>query len=130
MSYTLGKTFIVPGKSHALTGAMQYFTVACATADFDFTSETAAAQANALLLLEVLKTRGQAVITNIAVNGANSELKFTLEQANVWGEPGQKQISARDLNAEAVAAIKAALTSIKKADKSAVTFTVTVESAF
>jgi hypothetical protein len=95
MDYGFGKTFKLEDKFHALNGAIQHFEVEFKEVELD--------QANLLRALEVLRTYGgQPIIT--AVEG--KVLKFTLEQANVYGDPRVKQVSEKDFVAEAEAMIK------------------------
>jgi hypothetical protein len=99
MDYGFGKTYEVPAKAHHLNGAIQFYTL---TAGVDLVAaedasvkEVAEAQANLLRVLEVLRTfGGQPVITKVE----GSVLKFTLEQANVYGKGGlgvDQQVSAK-----------------------------------
>ena len=96
------KKFGLPGAFTAMNGAIQYFELtakvaleAAAPADpehptVEEAKAIAAAQANYLRVLEVLRSRGaQPVITY--VNGET--LGFTLEQTWVYGERGPMQVS-------------------------------------
>ena len=79
----LGKTYTIPAKFTALNGTIQYYKL---TAGVDLVAEgegAAAAQANLLRVLEVLRTYGgQPVITK----AEGKVVEFTLEQANVYGK--------------------------------------------
>ena len=140
MDYGFGKTYTLPGKFTALNGCVQYYTLVFAnvalTSDKVITDESseadklevATAQANLLRALEVLRSYGaQPVIT--AVEGKT--LKFTLEQANVYGDAAKKQPSAKDLLADAKAQIEALFAGVLAVD-GATSFacTATVEEAF
>lgn len=103
--YSFGKTYRLKDGYTALNGCVQYYTV-----EFNSVAITApepvegeenyetklaaykAAQANFLRALEVLRTYGgQPIVTQ-----ANEKiLKFTLEQANVYGKNVPQQVSAK-----------------------------------
>jgi hypothetical protein len=111
MDYGFGKTYEIPAKAHHLNGAIQFFTLTAgvdlAAAEGASVKEVAEAQANLLRVLEVLRTYGgQPVITKVE----GKVLKFTLEQANVYGKGGlgvDQQVSAKgDLVAAAKAKIE------------------------
>lgn len=132
MDYTLGKTYTLPNKFTALNGCIQYFKVefdnVSLTSDKEITdasseddkAEVAAAQANLLRALELLRTLGgQPVITNVA----NKVLEFTLEQANAIGKSGPIQVSAHDLIEDAKTAITNLFKEVKAVD-GATAFTV------
>ena len=82
----LGKTYTIPAKFTALNGTIQYYKL---TAGVDLVAEgegAAAAQANLLRVLEVLRTYGgQPVITK----AEGKVVEFTLEQANVYGKDAE-----------------------------------------
>lgn len=86
MDYGFGKTYTIPAKFTALNGTIQYYKL---TAGVDLVAEgdgAAAAQANLLRVLEVLRTYGgQPVITK----AEGKVVEFTLEQANVYGKDAE-----------------------------------------
>lgn len=136
MDYGFGKTYTLPGKFTALNGCVQYYTVEFtnvvvdeADSTLDTAEKKAAAKANFLRALEVLRTYGgQPIITSVT----GKTIKFTLEQANVYGDASKVQPSAKDLKADAEAKIKALFAGLKAVD-GATDFTVktaTVEAAF
>lgn len=103
MTYGFGKTYTIPAKFTALNGCIQYYKLTAKvalTSEKEITDESsledkmevAAAQANFLRVLEVLRTYGgQPVITK-----ANDKVvEFTLEQANVFGKTGHMQVSEK-----------------------------------
>ena len=136
MDYGFGKTYTLPGKFTALNGCVQYYTVVFTnvTIDKDHTSvssdpvKAAQAQANLLRALEVLRTYGgQPIITSVD----NKTLKFTLEQANVYGDASKVQPSAKDNIEDAKAKIEALFANLKAVDGStSFACTATVEEAF
>lgn len=136
MDYGFGKTYTLPGKFTALNGCVQYYTVEFtnvvvdeADSTLDTAEKKAAARANFLRALEVLRTYGgQPIITSVT----NKTIKFTLEQANVYGDASKVQPSAKDLVNDAQDKIKALFNGLKAVD-GATDFTVktaTVEAAF
>lgn len=136
MDYGFGKTYTLPGKFTALNGCVQYYTVEFtnvvvdeADSTLDTAEKKSAARANFLRALEVLRTYGgQPIITSVT----NKTIKFTLEQANVYGDASKVQPSAKDLVNNAQDKIKALFNGLKAVD-GATDFTVktaTVEAAF
>lgn len=121
MDYGFGKTYTIPAKFTALNGTIQYYKL---TAGVDLVYEAADetavelkkaadAQANLLRVLEVLRTYGgQPVITK----AEGKVLEFTLEQANVYGKPGQMQVSEKDMIDDAVERITAIFGEAKAVD--------------
>lgn len=121
MDYGFGKTYTIPAKFTALNGTIQYYKL---TAGVDLVyvaadeteaelKKAADAQANLLRVLEVLRTYGgQPVITK----AEGKVLEFTLEQANVYGKPGQMQVSEKDMIADAVERITAIFGEAKAVD--------------
>ena len=135
MDYGFGKTYTLPGKFSALNGCVQYYTVVFTnvTIDKDHASMNtealkAEAQANLLRALEVLRTYGgQPIITSVD----NKTLKFTLEQANVYGDASKVQPSAKDNIEDAKAKIEALFANLKAVDGStSFACTATVEEAY
>lgn len=135
MDYGFGKTYTLPGKFTALNGCVQYYTVVFTnvTIDKDHSSMNtealkAEAQANLLRALEVLRTYGgQPIITSVD----NKTLKFTLEQANVYGDASKVQPSAKDNIEDAKAQIEALFANLKAVDGStSFACTATVEEAY
>lgn len=136
MDYGFGKTYTLPGKFTALNGCVQYYTVEFtnvvvdeADSTLDTAETKAAAKANFLRALEVLRTYGgQPIITSVT----NKTIKFTLEQANVYGDASKVQPSAKDLIEDAKAKIKALFAGLKAVDGNTdfAVKTVTVEAAF
>lgn len=135
MDYGFGKTYTLPGKFTALNGCVQYYTVVFTNVviDKDHSSMNtdalkAQAQANLLRALEVLRTYGgQPIITSVD----NKTLKFTLEQANVYGDASKVQPSAKDNIEDAKAKIEALFANLKAVDGStSFACTATVEEAF
>lgn len=135
MDYGFGKTYTLPGKFSALNGCVQYYTVVFTnvTIDKDHSSMNtealkAEAQANLLRALEVLRTYGgQPIITSVD----NKTLKFTLEQANVYGDASKVQPSAKDNIEDAKAQIEALFANLKAVDGStSFACTATVEEAY
>ena len=140
MDYGFGKTYTLPGKFTALNGCVQYYTLVftnvALTSDKVITDESseadklevATAQANLLRALEVLRSYGaQPVITAVE----EKTLKFTLEQANVYGDAAKKQPSAKDLLVDAKAQIEALFAGVMAVDgKTSFACTATVEEAF
>lgn len=135
MDYGFGKTYTLPNKFTALNGCAQYYTVDFTYVIIDKTqpsldtdAKKAEAEANLLRVLEVLRTYGgQPIITTVD----NKTLKFTLEQANVYGDASKKQPSAKDLLAEAEAQIEALFANLKAVDGStSLVCTATVKAVF
>ncbi len=135
MNYGFGKTYTLPNKFTALNGCAQYYTVVFTNVIIDKTQSSldtdakkAEAEANLLRVLEVLRTYGgQPIITTVD----NKTLKFTLEQANVYGDASKKQPSAKDLLADAKAQIEALFANLKAVDGStSLACTATVEAVF
>lgn len=135
MDYGFGKTYTLPNKFTALNGCVQYYTVVFTNVVVDETqsslsteADKAAARANFLRALEVLRTYGgQPIITSVD----NKTIKFTLEQANVYGDTSKVQPSAKDLLADAKAKIEALFANLKAVDGStSFACTATVEAAF
>lgn len=135
MDYGFGKTYTLPNKFTALNGCAQYYTVVFTNVIIDKTQSSldtdakkAEAEANLLRVLEVLRTYGgQPIITTVN----NNTLKFTLEQANVYGDASKKQPSAKNLLANAKAQIEALFANLKAVDDStSLTCTATVEAVF
>lgn len=136
MDYGFGKTYTLPGKFTALNGCVQYYTVEFTNVVVDENDSSAnteklkaAARANFLRALEVLRTYGgQPIITSVS----GKTIKFTLEQANVYGDASKVQPSAKDLIEDAKAKIKALFTDLKAVDgvTDFAVKTVTVEATF
>lgn len=136
MDYGFGKTYTLPGKFTALNGCVQYYTVEFTNVvvdEADVSATTvelkAAAKANFLRALEVLRTYGgQPIVTSVS----GKIIKFTLEQANVYGDASKVQPSAKDLIEDAKAKIKALFAGLKAVDGNTdfAVKTVTVEAAF
>ena len=135
MDYGFGKTYTLPNKFTALNGCAQYYTVVFTDVIIDKTQSSldtdakkAEAEANLLRVLEVLRTYGgQPIITTVE----NNTLKFTLEQANVYGNASKKQPSAKNLLADATAQIVALFANLKAVDGStSLACTATVEAVF
>lgn len=135
MDYGFGKTYTLPNKFTALNGCVQYYTVVFTNVVVDETqsslstdADKAAARANFLRALEVLRTYGgQPIITSVD----NKTIKFTLEQANVYGDASKVQPSAKDLLADAKAKIEALFANLKAVDGfTSFACTATVEAAF
>lgn len=135
MDYGFGKTYTLPNKFTALNGCVQYYTVVFTNVVVDKTqsaldtdAKKAEAEANLLRALEVLRTYGgQPIIT--VVN--NNTIKFTLEQANVYGDASKTQPSAKNLLTDAEAQIKALFANLKAVDGlTSFACTVTVEEVF
>lgn len=133
MDYGFGKTYTLPNKFTALNGCAQYYTVVFTNVIIDktqFSLDTDAkkAEANLLRVLEVLRTYGgQPIITTVD----NKTLKFTLEQANVYGDASKKQPSAKDLLTDAEDQIEALFANLKAVDGStSLACTATVEAVF
>lgn len=135
MDYGFGKTYTLPGKFTALNGCVQYYTVVFTnvTIDKDHSSMNtealkAEAQANLLRALEVLRTYGgQPIITSVD----DKTLKFTLEQANVYGDASTVQPSAKDNIEDAEAQIEALFVNLKAVDGStSFACTATVKEAY
>lgn len=135
MDYGFGKTYTLPNKFTALNGCAQYYTVVFTNVIIDKTQSSldtdakkAKAEANLLRVLEVLRTYGgQPIITTVD----DKTLKFTLEQANVYGDASKKQPSAKNLLQDAKVQIEALFANLKTVDGST-TFTcnATVEAVF
>lgn len=135
MDYGFGKTYTLPNKFTALNGCVQYYTVVFTNVVVDKTQSTldtdakkAEAEANLLRALEVLRTYGgQPIITVVD----NNTIKFTLEQANVYGDASKTQPSAKNLLTDAEAQIKALFANLKAVDGStSFACTATVEEVF
>lgn len=135
MDYGFGKTYTLPNKFTALNGCVQYYTVVFTNVVVDKTqsaldtdAKKAEAEANLLRALEVLRTYGgQPIIT--VVN--NKTIKFTLEQANVYGNASKTQPSAKNLLADAKTQIEALFANLKAVDGStSFTCAATVEEVF
>lgn len=135
MDYGFGKTYTLPNKFTALNGCAQYYTVVFTDVIIDKTQSSlntdakkAEAEANLLRVLEVLRTYGgQPIITTVD----NNTLKFTLEQANVYGNASKKQPSAKNLLEDAKAQIVALFANLKAVDGStSLACTATVEAVF
>lgn len=135
MDYGFGKTYTLPNKFTALNGCAQYYTVIFTNVIIDKTQSSldtdakkAEAEANLLRVLEVLRTYGgQPIITTVD----NKTLKFTLEQANVYGDASKKQPSAKDLLTDAAAQIKELFANLKAVDGStSLACTATVKAVF
>lgn len=135
MDYGFGKTYTLPNKFTALNGCVQYYEVVFTNVVVDETqsslstdADKAAARANFLRVLEVLRTYGgQPIITSVD----NKTIKFTLEQANVYGDASKVQPSAKNLLDDAQAKIKALFANLKTVDGSTLfDCTVTVKAAF
>lgn len=135
MDYGFGKTYTLPNKFTALNGCAQYYTVNFTDVIIDKTESSlntdakkAEAEANLLRVLEVLRTYGgQPIITTVN----NKTLKFTLEQANVYGDASKKQPSAKNLLEDATAQIVALFANLKAVNGStSLACTVTVEAVF
>lgn len=128
------KSFDLPGKFTALNGTVQYYTVVFTNVVVDETKgadegKKAENRANFLRALETLRTiGGQPIITAVD----NKTIKFTLEQANVYGNRTTKlQPSAKDLLADAKADIEALFANIKAVDgATSMACTATVEASF
>lgn len=120
MDYGFGKTYTLPNKFTALNGCAQYYTVIFKDVVVDKTNLTldtdakqAEAEANLLRALEVLRTYGgQPIIT--VVN--DKTIKFTLEQANVYGNASKTQPSAKNLSNDAKTQIEALFANLKAVD--------------
>ncbi|MBP5694527.1 MAG: hypothetical protein J6X03_03640 [Bacilli bacterium] len=129
MNYGYGKTYRFKDGFTALNGCVQYYEVEVAEdvdsqakyeAIADKANPTEAeilavekAKANLLRTLEVLRTYGgQPIITKVE----GPVVKFTLEQANVYGDAAKKQPSEKDLINDAKAKIAALFTNIKTVD--------------
>lgn len=135
MDYGFGKTYTLPNKFTALNGCAQYYTVVFANVIIDKTQSSldtdakkAEAEANLLRVLEVLRTYGgQPIITTVD----NKTLKFTLEQANVYGDASKKQPSAKNLLANANTQIEALFANLKAVNGfTSLACTATVEAVF
>ena len=116
MDYAQDKRYTIPSAFTALNGSAQTFTLTAAVnlvAAEDATDLVkAAAQANLLRVLEVLRSNGaQPVITKVE----GTEVTFTLEQSWVYGlrAPAQVQVSARKLESEAIADIEKLFKNVK-----------------
>ena len=117
MDYGFGKTYTLPNKFTALNGCVQYYTVVFTNVVVDKTqsaldtdAKKAEAEANLLRALEVLRTYGgQPIITVVD----NKTIKFTLEQANVYGDASKTQPSAKNLLTNAKAQIEALFANLK-----------------
>ena len=140
MDYGFGKQYDLPAKFTALNGTVQYYTVVFDNvdvyveptydADGNMTNaeDVEEAKANFLRALETLRTvGGQPIITSVEAK----TIKFTLEQANVYGDRTKTQVSAKDLLADAKADIEALFENLKAVDgETAFTCTATVEAAY
>lgn len=122
MDYGFGKTYTLPNKFTALNGCVQYYTVVFTNvvvdktqSELDTDAKKANAEANLLRALEVLRTYGgQPIITVVD----NKTIKFTLEQANVYGDASKTQPSAKNLLADAKTQIEALFANLKTVDGS------------
>lgn len=120
MDYGFGKTYTLPNKFTALNGCVQYYTVVFTNVVVDKTksaldTDAKKAEANLLRALEVLRTYGgQPIITVVD----NKTIKFTLEQANVYGNASKTQPSAKNLLTDAKAQIEALFANLKAVDGS------------
>lgn len=122
MDYGFGKTYTLPNKFTALNGCVQYYTVVFTNVVVDKTqsaldtdAKKAEAEANLLRALEVLRTYGgQPIITVVD----NKTIKFTLEQANVYGDASKTQPSAKNLLTNAKTQIEALFANLKAVDGS------------
>jgi len=120
MDYGFGKTYTLPNKFTALNGCVQYYTVVFTNVVVDKTqsalntdAKKAEAEANLLRALEVLRTYGgQPIITVVD----NNTIKFTLEQANVYGDASKTQPSAKNLSTDAKTQIEALFANLKAVD--------------
>lgn len=111
-NYDNTKGFFIPAQYTALNGAIQEVTLVVKGINLieDAVDEegnvVVNAQAELLRVIELLKVIAQPVITQISVDGEDSTVKFSWEQANVAGTPGVEQPSAKDLIADAEERIK------------------------
>ena len=120
MDYGFGKTYTLPNKFTALNGCVQYYTVVFTNVVVDKTqsaldtdAKKAEAEANLLRALEVLRTYGgQPIITVVD----DKTIKFTLEQANVYGDASKTQPSAKNLLTDAKTQIEALFANLKAVD--------------
>lgn len=135
MDYGFGKTYTLPNKFTALNGCAQYYTVIFENVTIDKTqpslntdAKKAEAEANLLRVLEVLRTYGgQPIITTVN----DKTLKFTLEQANVYGNASKKQPSAKNLLTDAKDQINTLFANLKAVDGfTSLACTTTVEAVF
>lgn len=135
MDYGFGKTYTLPNKFTALNGCVQYYTVVFTNVVVDKTqsalntdAKKAEAEANLLRALEVLRTYGgQPIITVVD----DKTIKFTLEQANVYGNASKTQPSAKNLLTDAKAQIEALFANLKAVNGStSFACTATVEEVF
>lgn len=135
MDYGFGKTYTLPNKFTALNGCVQYYTVVFTNVVVDKTqsaldtdAKKAEAEANLLRALEVLRTYGgQPIITVVY----NKTIKFTLEQANVYGDASKTQPSAKNLLTDAKTQIEALFANLKAVDGlTSFACTATVEEVF
>lgn len=135
MNYGFGKTYTLPNKFTALNGCVQYYTVEFTNVVVDKThssldtdAKKAEAEANLLRALEVLRTYGgQPIITVVD----NKTIKFTLEQANVYGDASKTQPSAKNLLTDAEAQIVALFANLKAVNGlTSFACTATVEEVF
>ncbi len=135
MDYGFGKTYTLPNKFTALNGCAQYYTVVFTNVIIDKTqsslvtdAEKAEAEANLLRALEVLRTYGgQPIITDVD----NNTIKFTLEQANVYGDASKTQPSAKNLLDDATTQIVDLFANLKAVDgKKSFACTATVKEVF
>lgn len=135
MDYGFGKTYTLPNKFTALNGCVQYYIVVFTNVVVDKTqsaldtdAKKAEAEANLLRALEVLRTYGgQPIITVVD----NKTIKFTLEQANVYGDASKTQPSAKNLLTDAKTQIEALFANLKAVDGStSFACTATVEEVF
>ena len=132
MDYAKDKQYTIPAAFTALNGSAQTFTLTAGVslvADADASDEEKAeAQANLLRVLEVLRSNGaQPIITKVE----GSDVTFTVEQSWVYGKraPEQVQVSARALEADAIADIEAIFGDVKAVDGETKLFaSVTVDS--
>jgi len=132
MDYAKDKQYTIPAAFTALNGSAQTFTLTAGVslvADADASDEEKAeAQANLLRVLEVLRSNGaQPIITKVE----GTDVTFTLEQSWVYGKraPEQVQVSARALEADAIADIEEIFGDVKAVDgKTKLFASVTVDS--
>lgn len=115
------KAFELPTAFTAMNGAIQYFKMtvnADLVAEGKSDAEKAAAQANYLRVLEILRSRGpQPIITSAEAgtegNVGKTFLKFTVEQVWAYGNREKEQVSDHSLASEAKAEIESMFVGIK-----------------
>lgn len=119
MNYTKDKLFTIPAAFTALNGCAQTIeleaavaldTVAADESEAELLKEKVA-QANLLRVLEVLRSAGaQPIITKVK----DAKVTFVVEQAHVYGEAGDVQVSSKkDLAGEAKTRIEKLFTNVK-----------------